>query len=267
MVMVGAGVLIYMKQRQRAAWAVEVVEGEPRVGSDPIGKEGKLYVGQWLETDQSSRATLYASPIGEVKIEPGSRVRVTGANHDEYRLSLERGEVQAKTLAPPRMFFVDTPSAEAIDLGCAYTLDVDSSGAGSLHVTSGWVELVLKGRFKSLIPAGASCLTRRGVGPGTPYFDDASAALKSALTEFDFGVPVTGSGPNALDTVLGEARKLDSLTLWHLLARVAPADRVRVYDKLASLVPPPAGVTREMIMGLEQSALDEWWLDVEVSWF
>ena len=267
MVIIGAGVLIYMKQRPRAAWAIEVVEGEPRVGSSAIGKEGKLYVGQWLETDQASRATLYPGPIGEVKVEPGSRVRVTGASQDEYRLSMERGEVQAKVSAPPRIFFVDTPSAEAIDLGCAYTLDVDSSGAGSLHVTEGKVEMVLKGRFKSLIPAGASCQTRRGVGPGTPYFDDASTALKSALEQFDFGGSVTGAAPNALDTILGEARKHDSLTLWHLLARVAPADRGRVYDRLAELVPLPEGISKEMIMRLDQSALDEWWLDVQVSWF
>src|SRR5215471_7518329 len=65
MVIIGAGVLIYMKQRPRAAWAIEVVEGEPRVGSSAIGKEGKLYVGQWLETDQASRATLYPGPIGK----------------------------------------------------------------------------------------------------------------------------------------------------------------------------------------------------------
>jgi hypothetical protein len=267
MVIIGAGVLIYMKQRPQAAWAIEVVEGDPRVGSHPVGKDGKLYVGQWLETDQSSRATLYPGPIGEVKVEPGSRVRITGASQDEYRLSMERGEVQAKVSAPPRIFFVDTPSAEAIDLGCAYTLDVDRSGAGSLHVTSGWVELILKGRFKSLIPAAASCQTRRGVGPGTPYFDDASATLKSALEQFDFGVPAAGSGSNPLDTILVEARKRDSLTLWHLLARVAPADRARVYDRLAQLVPLPVGISREMIMSLDQGALDEWWLDVVVSWF
>jgi len=267
MVIIGAGVLIYMKQRPRAAWAIEVVDGEPRIGSRPVGKDGKLYVGQWLETDQASRATLYPGPIGEVKVEPGSRVRVTGASQDEYRLSIERGELQAKVSAPPRIFFVDTPSAEAIDLGCAYTLDVDKSGAGSLHVTSGSVELVLKGRFKSVIPAGASCQTRRGVGPGTPYFDDASTAFKSALEQVDFGSSVAGAAPNALDTILGEARKRDAFTLWHLLARVAPADRGRVCDRLAELVPLPVGVSREMIVGLDQSALDEWWLDIVRSWF
>src|SRR5262249_40715698 len=240
--MIAAGLLI-LRQGPRAAWAIEVVEGEPKVGSNRVGKEGKLYVGQWLETDQSSRATLYPGPIGEVKVEPGSRVRVTGASENEYRLALEHGEVQAKISAPPRLFFVDTPSAEAIDLGCAYTLDVDNSGNGWLHVTAGLVELVLKGRRKSTIPAEAACLTRRGVGPGTPYFEDASPALKDALERFDFA-GASQNGSSSLDTVLNEARKRDSLTLWHLLYRVAPTDRARVYDRLAELVPPPEGANK-----------------------
>jgi hypothetical protein len=36
--------------------------------------------------------------------------------------------------APPRLFFVDTPSAVAADLGCSYTLEVKDDGAGVLRV-------------------------------------------------------------------------------------------------------------------------------------
>src|SRR5262249_20456676 len=264
--MIAAGLLIYLTRGPRAAWGIEVVAGDPRVGSNPVPKEGKLYVGQWLETDSASRAILYPGAIGEVKVEPGNRVRVIRASKSEYRLSLEHGTVEAKISAPPRLFFVDTLSAEAIDLGCAYTLDVDNSGNGSLHVTAGLVELVLKGRRKSTIPAEAACLTRRGVGPGTPYFEDASPALKDALERFDFaGASQNGLSP--LDTILSESRKRDSLTLWHLLYRTAGADRARVYDRLAELVPPPNGATKEVIMRLDQSMLDEWWLHVVLSWY
>jgi hypothetical protein len=263
-IMIAAGALVYQRQTSKPAWAMEVVAGKPRVGWRLGRKEGKLYVGQSLETDESSRAILYPGPIGEVKVEPGSRVRVIGASQNEYRLSLERGEVQAKISAPPRLFFVDTPSAEAIDLGCAYTLDVDSTGGGSLHVTSGWVELALRGGFKSTIPVGAACLTRRGIGPGTPYFEDASPALKAALEQLDFGGSIQSAGQSPLDTILRESRKLDSLTLWHLLYRVAGAERGRVYDRLAELVPPPAGTTKD---NLTQPMLEAWWLDVQRAWF
>jgi hypothetical protein len=62
-----------------------------------------------------------------------------------------------------------------------------------------------------------------------------------------------------LERVLREARQRDALTVWHLLARVDEADRGRVYDRLAALVPPPSGVTREGILRLDQEMLDLWW--------
>jgi hypothetical protein len=32
-----------------------------------------------------------------------------------------------------------------------------------------------------------------------------------------------------------------------------------VYDRLAALVPPPGGVTREAVLARERPALDQWW--------
>src|SRR6185295_11964349 len=111
--------------------------------------------------------------------------------------------------APPRLFFVDTPSAVAADLGCAYTLEVDDQGASKLSVTSGWVALELKDR-ESIVPAGASCDTRPGVGPGTPYFDDAPSVLREALKTVDFN-PDASVRSAALPWILDQARPRDSL--------------------------------------------------------
>ena len=49
------------------------------------------------------------------------------------------------------------------------------------------------------------------------------------------------------------------MTLWHLLARVPPADRDRVFDALARLVPPPSPVTRDGIRRGDRAMLDAWW--------
>ncbi len=100
----------------------------------------------------------------------------------EHRLELARGKMSARIWAPPRLFFVDTPSAVAADLGCAYTLEVDDDGGSVLHVTSGWVALQLKDR-ESMVPAGAACETQPGIGPGTPYFVDATPVFREALQE------------------------------------------------------------------------------------
>jgi len=122
----------------------------------------------------------------------------------------------------------------------------------------GWVGFKLNGH-ESFIPAGAVCKTRPKIGPGTPYFEDASLSFLNALSRFDFESSTSAERDALVRTLITGARKSDALTLWHLLSRVSEADRPRVYDRLASLAPPPAGVTREGVLGLDRPMLDAWW--------
>ncbi len=153
-------------QNNLPSWNVETLAGTPKVGNS--FENGKLSVGQFLETDANSRAKVEVANIGNVEIAPNSRVQLVNSTSNEHRLSLERGILQAKILAPPRLFIVDTPSAVAVDLGCAYTLEVDKDGNSKLHVTSGFVALEKGGR-ESIVPAGAIALTKKGKGIGTPF--------------------------------------------------------------------------------------------------
>jgi hypothetical protein len=59
--------------------------------------------------------------------------------------------------------------------------------------------------------------------------------------------------------VLSSARRRDAMTLWHLLTRGSTEERSRVYDRLAAIVPPPEGVTREAVLRGERAALHMWW--------
>jgi hypothetical protein len=192
-------------------------------------------------------------------------VRLVETKATEHRLELARGKMSARIWAPPRLFFVDTPAGVAADLGCAYTLEVDDEGAGLLHVTSGWVALQLKGR-ESMVPAGASCATRPGVGPGTPYFDDATDVFRSALTRLDFQPGTQETKIPDFDLLLMDARPRDTLTLWHLLGRVEGNDRVRVYERIAGFSPPPEGVTREGVLQLNEQMLQLWKDKLETTW-
>ena len=55
------------------------------------------------------------------------------------------------------------------------------------------------------------------------------------------------------------ARPHDNMALWHLIARVAAADRAVVVDALSARAPMPATVTREAVLRLDRAALDQWW--------
>jgi hypothetical protein len=241
---------------QKPSWLVKRLDGAPRIGNEQISSNGQLAVGEWLETDGSSRAQIDVATIGNVDVEENSRVRLLQTRADEHRLELVRGKMSARIWAPPRLFFVDTPSAVAADYGCAYTLEVKDDGGSLLHVTSGWVALESKDR-ESMVPAGASCETRPGIGPGTAYFNDASEDFRKALATVDFEHDAALRSA-ALTSLLDHARPRDTLTLWYLFKRSEGKDRERLYDKLASFVPPPPGVTREGMLALNEKMMDEW---------
>jgi len=246
------------------SWRVNRLDGTPKIGREKIYDDGEFKIGQVLETDSNSRARIAVGSIGFVDIDQNTRVKLLSTELNEHRLELARGSMSARIWAPPRLFFVNTPSGVAADMGCAYTLDVDDFGNGFLRVTSGWVVLQLKDR-ESIVPAGAVSQTRKGVGPGTPYFIDATSAFIDAVkTLDDSDIPPRRS--YAISTLVDQARPRDTLTLWHLLPRVNEEERGRLYDKLAVLAPPPAGVTREGILQLDPQMLETWKHVLQPGW-
>jgi hypothetical protein len=247
----------------KPSWAVARLAGQPKIDEQQIGESGKLAVGEWLVTDGSSRAQISVGEIGEVQVEPNSRIRLVQAQEEEHRLALARGKMHAFIWAPPKQFYVDTPSAVAVDLGCSYTLEVNDEGRGLLHVTSGWVAFEWKGR-ESFVPAEAECITRPGPGPGTPYFKDASIAFKESLSSLDSLKPDDGARADALAVVLAQSRKRDALTLWHLLSRTDEVECGRVYDRLSKLIPPPPAVTRAGVIRGDRTMRDLWWDKLEL---
>jgi hypothetical protein len=243
-------------------WEVERLAGAPRVGESVVADKGRLSVGDWLTTDAGSRAKLGIGDIGHAFIDAGSRIGLVDSGRRQHRLTMPRGVMHAKIWAPPGQFYVDTPAATAVDLGCEYRLEVDESGAGALSVLLGYVGLEWKGRG-SYVPERARCLTRPQLGPGTPFYADASDAFQRALERFDFD----SAGPErlgALLLVLSEARPKDALSLWHVLLRVEPGERGLVFDRLAELLPPPRGVTREGVLRGDRAMLDSWWDLLEI---
>ena len=222
-----------------------------------VGGRSTLPVGGWLETGERERASFNVADIGQVLVEPHTRLRLLNTRAGNHRLELAHGTMHATIWAPPNQFFVETPSTLAVDLGCAYTLTVDDEGAGLVSVLVGWVGFKWHDR-ESFIPAGSACATRPRVGPGTPYNERVSPAYREALLTLDFN-PGAPDRAQALALVLSESGERDEVTLWHLLSRAPAADRDRVFDRLATFVAPPPGVTREGIRAGSREMLDLWW--------
>jgi hypothetical protein len=262
-VAVGAGWFVLLGG---AAWRVRTISGLPTVDGRSVPGGGRIAGGEWLVTDGTSRARIDVGRIGRVEVEPNTRVQVVTTAGRDHRMALERGTIHARIWAPPKFFYVETEAAVAVDLGCAYTLQVGEDGSGLLRVTHGWVGFE-RGRRETYVPEGAVVMTRADKGPGTPRYEDAPSGYGPALMRLDFGPPDGAGRAAALDLVLSTARRRDALTLWHLLTTGSREERSRVFDRLAGLVPPPAGVTRDQVLDGDREALDRWWdaLGIEVS--
>ncbi len=246
------GALLYARVSPARDWRVARLAGSPSVAQHSLHQAGRLGVGQWLETDAASRARVEIRGLGRFDVEPGSRLRLVAASWLDQRLALARGKIVATISAPPRLFSVETPSATAVDLGCEYALSVDADGSARISVSRGWVELGWGG-LEAIVPAGYVDATRPGKGPGTPWIENAPGELVLALERFDLA-----ADPSALARILGMARPADALSLWHLLARTKGDERVRVYETLARLSPPPPGVDRAGALALDPEMLELW---------
>jgi hypothetical protein len=249
-----AGIALYWRTANRPSWEVTLT-------NDGKTSQESVHAGDWLQTDASSTAEVRVGTIGAVEVSPRTRLRIVTTRPDEHRISLDHGQIKATITAPPKLFFVDTKSATAVDLGCQYTMKVDDDGNGLLNVTLGWVAFEWQGR-QSLVPAGAQCRTHASAGPGTPYFEDAPKALVHALEDFDFA----NGGAPSIRAVLANARPRDTLTLWHLLSRVDPPLRAQIFDRMISFAPLPEGVTREKALALDPQTLETWKNELTWTW-
>lgn len=249
-----AGIALYWRSANRPRWEVTLT-------NDGKTSQEAVRAGDWLQTDASSTAEVRVGTIGTVEVSPQTRLRIVTTRPDEHRISLQHGQIKATISAPPKLFFVDTKSATAVDLGCQYTMNVDDYGNGLLNVTLGWVAFESHGH-QSLVPAGAQCRTHADAGPGTPYFEDAPKAFVNALEDFDFAY----GGEASIRAILANARQRDTLTLWHLLSRVAPPLRAQIFEKMISFAPLPKGLTRDKVLALDPQTLETWKNELAWTW-
>ncbi len=253
-----AAAVLWLALRPRDPhFAVESLEGAPRCAAEPCRA---LAPGDALVTDSRSRARVALGAVGRLDVEPDTALRRGSA----YRLALLHGEVRAEVLAPPRLVVIETPSATAVDLGCAYTLNVDEHGDGRLAVTSGWVALEAP-TGTVFVPRGAEAALHAGGAPGTPLFSDASAELRAALAKLDASLAAGGLDGDALRLALAAGRRADTLSFYNLLPRLRVGDRAAVLDRMLALGAPPPK-SRDPILAADPDALEAWRHTLSAIW-
>ncbi|MBA3670672.1 MAG: hypothetical protein H0W68_01440, partial [Gemmatimonadaceae bacterium] len=140
--------------------------------------------------------------------------------------------------------------------------EVDAVGAGRLEVHDGEVELGYEG-VRSFVLAGNTASLHAGGAPGLPHPAGGGAELAAAVAGWE-SAPLDA---NTLDALLGRARSARaSVTLWHLLQRVRPADRARVFDALLVSGVAPPRLEQSKAVALDSYTLQRWRTALEPSW-
>ncbi len=66
----------YFVRTPPASWEVVRLSGNPAIGTQLVARSARLRAGEWLETDSLSRAMILMGPLGQVEVDPRSRVRL-----------------------------------------------------------------------------------------------------------------------------------------------------------------------------------------------
>ena len=219
-----------------------------------ISGGGTLAVGSPLRVE-SAPATISIARLGVLDASPGTELELRATGPKRHRFSLSRGEINVRVWAPPGRLAVGTPAGDVIDLGCIFSLSVDSAGATRLSVHTGWVELD-NAYGTSFVPAGASAGMTVDREPQVPVYDDASDAFRRAARAIEVN---PDTAPLAiLRTITGDARARDALTLLRLAGvdGMSPEKRAVLLDALARFYPPP---TPEAISRIANGDRDLFW--------
>lgn len=238
-----------------AAWPVIAGHGVRIEGG---GSPAALAPGDMLVTGADGWARLRVARIGELRVEPSSRIEMQATSTGRHRVRLVHGQLSARIWAPPQQFGVVLPKGRLWDLGCEFSVQSDVDGRGWLRVDSGWVLLERDG-VEVLVPQGAEVAMRDGKAIGTPHAQDAPAALKLALAVIDAReAPITLDDP-AIATLAALARPADAITLLSLMQRHPKLADSPVFDRFVEVVPAAGAIRRESLRQADREALDRAW--------
>jgi hypothetical protein len=218
---------------------------------------GVLPVGGALDTG-AHEASLAIATIGTAELGTHTRVRLEETTAHHHHLALDEGKLHAVVNAPPRLFEVSTKHTNVVDLGCEYTIEVDATGAGSIVVQHGKVELATPNGMLVVAPMGTHARILAGNRPGVPLTGK-NAALATAIEAYEHGAP------GALATVLAAAETPDAITIIGLAA-IDVAHRAEILRRLAQLSPPPGDLTVEAAVA-GGAPFEAWREDIVSSYF
>lgn len=217
-------------------WQVQKLKGNPTLSDKPLATLDSIREGEWIITDDSSEAMIKIEGIGDIIVEPKTKLRILKNEDGENKVYLEYGTINTnlsnsvKSIVP---FAVQTANGIVRDTkGGSYTFTMNENGDGMIFVKDGIVNFVSNGK-ESVIPSGKVCIVQALNGPGVPFSVNTSPQFKNAIMHFD-----ENSGDlSAINSVISTSGNQDLVSLINLMPRVSPEVQNVIYQRVQKLAP------------------------------
>ncbi|MBP9095922.1 MAG: FecR domain-containing protein [Ignavibacteria bacterium] len=194
-------------------------------------KSDKVNIGDWIQTDSVSSVVLKIANVGDVSIEPNTKVRFIQSDGNISRIEVLYGTVNASTSQADK-FVLQASNMRVQDKGGSYSFKVDDKGNGVIYVNNG-VANVESGNKSAVVTDGKFCLYKPEYGIGVPFRKDAKPEFQDALFQYDFN----NGGAPSIYYAMANAGPEDYASLVNLIPRVDNQTKYLVLNKLGKLAP------------------------------
>lgn len=218
----------FVSVEEMSNWKLINLRGEAFINGV---KSNTVNVGDWIQTDSASSVVLKIANVGDISIEPNSKVRFVQSDGQMSRIEVLYGTVNTTTSQADK-FVLHSNNMKVQDKGGSYSFKVDEKGNGVIFVNNG-IANVESGNKSAVVTDGKFCLYKPEYGVGIPFRKDASKEFQNALFSYDF----SNGGMQSVYYAVANAAPEDYTSLMNLIPRVDERTKYLVLNKLGKLVP------------------------------
>ncbi len=241
---------LFYNHESIAYLSIDKLYGDTFIGSNKIDNYGMLKPGEWLNTEDDSKSRIKLGVIGEIEVEPSTKIKLLKLNNSGNYFYLQSGEVKASIWGPPGRLFIDSPSGEVMDFSSTFNFRVNSSNSSLITVKSGWTAIHFNDKYV-IIPAGNECNINNEIG--IPFNINSTKEFKEKLNDFENGKTV------AITELISKANKADLISLWYLLIPSSQNERKEIFNKIKQLDPKVKKIDAEKILSLNETEMNLLW--------
>jgi len=95
-------------------WVVSNLKGSPKIHDKEIKIIDTLKIGEWLITDDSSKALLSVAYMGEIVLYPGTKLKIVKSDSIEHRILLDYGTIKCKYKMPSLVYLLSIQNLQKL---------------------------------------------------------------------------------------------------------------------------------------------------------